>query len=330
MKRMMGVRITAVVVVVFLFGTVKASAEEFPIKPINLYLGFSPGAAGGTTATLVAEGMKKYLKQPVVVNFKPGAAQAIAAEFVKNSSPDGYTLFWIAPADLIAKMAKDQVEKVALKFALGDLESIGAGPYSPFSLTVNAQSPWKSVEDLIGAARKAPGSLVYGSSGAGAVTHLLGELISIRTGIVLNHIPFQGGGPSITALLGGHVQVGFMSVGSYGSHVQPGGGLRTLLVFDKKRDPHLPEVPAAIEKGIDIAVTSWFGLQAPKGLPKARRDVLVSALEKVVNDPQVTSALTKAGLNVAYIPPEETDRRMREELKLFLDTWGKAMGNAKK
>lgn len=327
MKRMISQRLLMVVVVLFLFCTVDALGQEkeFPSKPINLYVGFNPGAGGGTTATIMAEGMKKYLHQPVIVNFKPGAAQAVAAEFVKNSNPDGYNLFWIAPADLIAKLSKDQVEGSTAKFRLGDLDSLGSTPYSPFALAVNKESPWKSVEDLIAAARKSPGNVVYGSSGAGAVTHMCGPLFSIRTGIVLNHIPFQGGGPSITALLGGHVHMLFLSIGSYGDHIRPEGGMRLLLVFDRKRDPGFPDVPTAMEKGIDISVTSWFGLQAPKGLPKPVRASLVQAFESASKDPQIVSALTKAGLNVTYTSPEEMDKRIQDEYKLFLDTWEEAL-----
>lgn len=323
MKKVTGQGVVALFFVAFVFCTVNALGEEkeFPVRPINLYLGFAPGGGATHTGTVVAEGMKKYLKQPVVLNFKPGAAQAIAAEFVINSPPEGYTLLWVAFADLETKVAKD---RSSLKFGLEDLDSLGAAPYTPYTLVVNDESPWKTVEDLLAAARKSPGKLSHGSSGVGALTHIAAELFSMKTGIVLNHVPFAGGGPAITALLGKHVDMGFASVGTYGSHIKPGGGLRSLVVFDQKRDFGLPDVPTTVERGIDITLTSWFGLQAPKGLPKAVRAILVGAFKNTVNDPQVISSLTKLGFNISYHSPEEVDRRIQEEYKQFEAIWKKA------
>lgn len=323
MKRKIKHGIILFVSLILISGTTIAVGQEkeFPVKPINLYIGFAPGGGATHSGNIICEGMKKYLKQPVILNFKPGAAQVICADFVANSKPDGYTLFWIAPADLIAKLSK---EGAMVKFQLGDLDSLGAAPYTPFTLAVNSESPWKTVEDLVADARKSPGKVVFGSSSTGAVTHMVGELFSIKTGTALIHVPFSGGGPSITALLGKHVDMCFMSIGSYGSQIQPGGGLRGLAVFDHKRDPSLLDVPTAKERGIDIPpLTSWFGLQAPKGLPKEVRTTLVEAFKNVIKDRDIVSTLTKLGFNISYLNPEEVDKRMQEEYKLFVDVWTK-------
>jgi tripartite-type tricarboxylate transporter receptor subunit TctC len=176
------------------------------------------------------------------------------------------------------------------------------------------------VEDLIDAARKSPGKLSFSSTGFGAQNHLLGELFCQKTGIVLNHIPFSGGSAYITALLGGHIDISIASAATFGSHIMPGGGLRTLVVFDQKRVPDLPDVPTAIERGIDITLTSWFGLQAPKGLPKEVRSILVQAFKDTVEDPQTISMLNKlVGINNIYLSPEEVDKKIQTQYKLFQD-----------
>lgn len=292
--------------------------KEFPVKPVNLYMGFSPGGAGTHIGTVICEGMKKYLKQPVILNFKPGAAQAIAAEFVINSKPDGYTLLWLSQGILIGKVA---IDGPVLKFRLEDLDSLGSGPYSPYVIAVNAESPRKTVEHLIDAARKSPGKLSFSSTGQGAENHILGELFCQKTGIVLNHIPFPGGSAYITALLGGHIDMSIASATTFGSHIKPGGGLRSLVVFDQKRLPDLPDVPTAIEKGIDIPFwASWFGLQAPRGLPKEVRAVLVEAFRKTVEDPQTLTMLNNlVGIKNTYLSPEEVDKQVQAQYKLFQD-----------
>lgn len=328
MKRTICQKVFVIVAAVLILYIPNALGQEreFPIRPINLYIGYPPGGGAATTGAVWAEGMKKYLNQPMIVNYKTGAAQAICAEFVANSKPDGYNLFYVSYADLIAKVSK---EGSTLKFRLEDLDSLGAAPYTPFSLTVNDKSPWKTVEDLIAAARKTPGGLAVGSPGTGTLNQMLAELFSIKTGIVLNHVPFSGGGPANTALLGEHVQMGFMSVGTYGALIKPGGGLRTLLVFDSKRDPTLPDVPTAVEKGIDIVLGAWFGLYAPKMLPKPVRTTLIQAYEKTAKDPEMISKITMLGFNMKYLRPEEANEKIQKEYKLCLETWEKLASTAK-
>jgi tripartite-type tricarboxylate transporter receptor subunit TctC len=325
MKRMTTLRGFGVLIFIFAFWPTGAfgQGEPFPVKPVNMYVGYPPGGFTAISGQITAEAMKKYLNQPVVLNFKPGAVQAIATEFVKTSKPDGYTLLYLAQGNLTAKITKDKQEGVPLKFQIDDLEALGAGPYSPYTVAVNADSPWKTMEDFISAARKSPGSLNFGSDGIGASAHLLMEFFSQKAGISLNHIPFQGGGPAVTALLGGHVQIIAFSVTTLGAQVKPGGGLRPLLVFDKKRDLFLPDVPTALEKGYDIALSSWQGLRAPKGLPKPVSAILIDAFQKTMKDPQIIQSMAKFDCSVTYFSPEEMEKKNQEEYKLYLDVWEK-------
>lgn len=322
MKRMISQSVIGVVLITLvLYANALGQVKEFPTKYINVYSGYSPGGGATISGTIVFEGMKKYFKQPVILNYKPGAIQAIAAEYVINSSPDGYTLFYVYHMDLTAKIAKDHSK---LKFGIEDLDSLGSGIYTPIVCVVNAESPWKTVDDFIAAARKSPGSLTNGSPGYGGTGHLLGELFAMKTGIVLNHVPFAGGPPAVSALLGGHTQVMFMTVGAFGAHIKPGGRLRPLVVFEKKRVLGFPDVPTAIEKGIDMPLMrGWWGLQAPKELPKAVRATLVEAFKNTLKDPEIISALNKVEYFVDYTSPDEVDKKIQEEYNLFLDVWKK-------
>lgn len=298
--------------------------EPFPNRPINLYVGYAAGGSGAITGQVLAEGLKKYLNQPVILNLKPGAAQAVAAEFMKNSKPDGYNLLYLSQANWAAKLAKDKKEGAPIKVQIADLDYLGAAPYSPTVGATSIDSPWKKIEDSIAAARKSPGVLNFCSDGIGTANHLLGEYFSLKAGITMSHIPFQGGGPATTAVLGGHVQLIFNSLATLGAQVKPGGGLRPLVIFDNKRTPILPDVPTALEIGYDIVMsTSYYGLTAPKGLPKPVRDNLIQAFEKTVKDLQMIAMFTKVNATLSYQTPEESGKRIQDEYNLFLDIWDK-------
>ncbi len=298
--------------------------EPFPVKPINMYVGYPPGGATVITAQVTADGMKKYLNQPVVMNFKTGAVQLVLGEFLKNSKPDGYTIGYFAHQNLIAKLAKDKVDGEPVKVRLEDLDSLGAGPYSPYLLCVSRTSPWQTIEDLIAAARKSPGKLTHGEDGMWTSGHLLMELFAQKIGTSLTVIPFQGGGPAITALLGGHIDIVALSKTAFGPHIKPGGGLRPLVIFDKQRERGLPDVPTAMEKGLDITWAAWQGLRAPNGLPKSVKAKLVDAFEKTMKDPEILQTLDKLESNVVYMDPEEAQKQSVRELNLVLEVWEKA------
>lgn len=305
---------------IFCVGTTNVLGQEkgYPDKPISLYLGFPPGGGAAIAAQGWVEVMKKYLKQPLVLNYKPGGAQVIAAEFVSNSRPDGYTLMWMGFADMITKVTLEQGE---IKYRLEDLDSIGGFTCYPTLLVVPTDSPYKTIEDLIAAAKKSPGKLSYGSTGAGGLHHLIPEYFAMKTGIKLNQVPFQGGGPQITALLGNHVDMGTSGVATFLPYLKPGGGLRGLILFDKQRHASMPDVPCSAEKGIDVQVGIWFGIQGPKGMPKEVKDRLIDAFKKTAEDPQTKDQLGKLGYGLVYLSPVEEDKRVRVDYKQFLEVW---------
>lgn len=321
MKKMTYQRVFGVVLIFSLFFAVNAMGQEkeYPVKPINLWIGYSSGGAAGLSGTIVAEGLKKYLKQPVLVNFKPGASQLICAEFVSNSPPDGYTLFWVVYGELTGKVV---MEADKIKFRLEDLDmTLGGGLYIPFLLGCNAESPWKTIEDVIAAARKSPGKLTLSNFGPGSGTHVLGLALARKNGIVLNHIPFAGGGPAIQALLGGHIDMHNGAISTWGDHIQPGGKLRGLLLFDHSRVADVPDVPTSVEKGF-LTLIPRYGFAAPKGLPEGVKATLAKAIKDVLGDPEIISQLAKVrGLKNEYLNPEQLSKMVQEDKKIFEDAW---------
>jgi len=309
-------------VILSLRGAVLTLAEDYPVRPITIHVGFAPGAASGNSAQVFAEGVKKYLPtpQPVLVNFKPGASSAIAADFVLKQPADGYNLFWF-PVDLVGKLAKDGNQ---LSFKMEDFIPIGCMGESPGMLTVNSEkSPFLKFEDFLEYAKKNPGKLSYGTPGIGSVIHLSGEIFQMRCGIKLNHIPFSGGAPAMTALLGGHTDCYLGSPGTYGAQIKPGGGLRVLTVFAKERWPELVDVPTCLEKGYDVDRVSWYYLAAPKGTSQNALDFLLTAFKKTANDPQVKTSLFKLGFTPVYIGPEETKKKARAEFEVAKEIYKK-------
>ncbi len=317
MKVTTGRRIMMVISISLIFFSANAFTQEkdFPNRPINLYLGYPPGGGTAIVAQILAEEMKTHLNQPVIVNFKPGAAQAVAADFVSKSKPDGYTILFLIDLDIILKLIQDGP---TLKFGLGDFVSLGETPGYTFMLVVKSDSPWNSIEDFVDFGRKSKtDKMTIGSSGLGNQAHMIAELFIRKTGIAGTYIPFQGGGPADVALLGGHLNMAVGSVGRYVERLKPGGGLRALAVTDKNRHPNYPNVPTLLEKGYDVVVECFGGLHAPKGLPIPIKNKLSQAFEKAANDPKIVSMFAKDGYTPLYHPPEEMDRRNQADYTFY-------------
>jgi tripartite-type tricarboxylate transporter receptor subunit TctC len=291
-----------------------ATAQEYPNRPITIHVGFPPGALSGLVVQTSAEGLKKYLPKPqaVLVNYKPGASGAIAADYVLKQPADGYNLFSF-PVDLCVKMAKDGP---ALHFNLEDFVHLGTSGSSPTCILVSKEGPYKTFDDFMAAAKKDPGKISYGTPGIASLIHLVGEVFQLRCGVKLNHIPFSGGGPAITAVLGGHVDCYLGSIAAAGSHVRPGGGLKILAVFARERDPDFPDVPTCFEKGYDVDQVTWHGLTVAKGTPQPVIDLLRRTFKKASEDPMVKEALTKVGYMPVNWTFDEVERKARQEYEL--------------
>lgn len=268
-----------------------AQAAPFPERPINLIVPFSPGGGTDISARLLAAALGDRLAASVVVDNRPGAGGQIAADLVARANPDGYTLLFansgmLAINPWIYKLHSDPATAFAPVSLFSDL---------PFVLVVPTTLPAKNVKDLVALARAQPGKHTFASSGTGGAPHLSGEIFQQATGTDLMHVPYKGGGPAMTDLMAGRVDMLFASVLETIPYVNS-GKLRALAVTGATRSPALPDVPTIDEAGVKNAQTgSWTAVLAPAGTPQAVIDKLSAAIREVAADPAMKTKLESQG-----------------------------------
>ncbi|HSR10196.1 MAG TPA: tripartite tricarboxylate transporter substrate binding protein [Thermodesulfobacteriota bacterium] len=277
-----------------------APAADYPVRQINMFIPTAPGGSASISGQILAEFLKKQLAQPVVISYKPGAAQAVGTEQVLKGRADGYTLGYSFEPDLASKIVLDGK---TLAFGKDDFLNIGATAFAPYLLWVKSDAPWKTFDELVQHGRS--NELSFSTAGIGAMNHIYVEVIARKTGIKINHVPYAGGGPATTALLGGHVN---MAVGSIGRMKQylDSGMVRPLVVLAAQRIPEAREVPTAKEKGFAIEGYVYHRLFGPKALPSNIVSRLTAAFEKAVADPEFQSALSKTGFEPRFLNARAT------------------------
>ena len=292
---------------------VGAHAQAYPVKPIKLVVGFTPGGGVDINARLLASKLTELLGQQVIVENRPGAGTNIANEFVARSAPDGYTLL-INTAAVAINMS---LYKNPGFDTLRDFSAISIFSSSPNILVVNATVPFKSVAELIIGARAEPGKLNYSSAGAGTTQHLSGELFKTLTGTDIVHIPYKGTAPALTALIGGEVQLSYANIPAIQAHVKS-GRLRPLATTGSKRAAPMPDVPTMKESGVDMDVVVWYGVLAPAATPREIIGKLAANIEKAAHSPDIRQRLLEQGAEPVGNTPEEFSRMLRREVT----TWG--------
>jgi tripartite-type tricarboxylate transporter receptor subunit TctC len=280
--------------------TAPAVAQEpYPSRPISLVVPFPPGGVADLTARPVAVAMEKVLKQPIGVVNKTGAAGAVGMQFVATSKPDGYTLL-LALSSISIIPEADKLFGRPPAFTVDQFAPVALISADPTILVVRAESPWKTAKDFIEDAKKRPNQISYSSSGIYGTLHMAMELLSHAAGIKLRHVPYNGAGPALTALLGGHVD----ALASGPSVVLPqikAGKLRALAGWGDKRVAALPEVPTFKELGYPEAeFYIWAGLFAPKGTPEPVLVKLREAARVGVADPEFKSAMDKLETPISF------------------------------
>lgn len=268
-----------------------AAHAAWPEKPITIIVPAAPGGTTDMSARLISEKLAKNLGTSVVVENRAGAAGIIGSQELLRAKPDGYTLIMgnIGPNAINYSMYKD------LPYKPEDFAPITLVISVPNVLVVNAESPAKSVKDLIGMMKDKPQGGTFGSSGVGQSPHLSGELFKQRAGIEATHIAYKGAGPAVTALLGNQFDFMIDNLPSSLSFIQA-GKLRALAVTSDKRVPELPDVPTMAEAGVpDMVVTAWFGLLAPKGTPQDVIDKIYAGAKAALETPEIQTRFKQMG-----------------------------------
>jgi tripartite-type tricarboxylate transporter receptor subunit TctC len=277
-----------------------ASAQsDYPTHPVTIVVPFPPSGVADITGRPVAEALSRILKQSFVVENKPGAGGGVGMQYVAHAKPDGYTLLMALSSISIIPEA-DKVLGRSPMYQLNQLVPIARFTADPTVLAVRADSPYKSVKDLVEAARKSPGSIPYGSSGNYGTMHVPMEMLDHAAGVKMLHVPFTGAGPAIVALLGGQVEAISTGPSTVMGHLKA-GKVRVLATWGEARHPALPDVPTLKELGYDAVFSQWTGLFAPAGTPQPVIDKLRAASKQVVADPTFRNALAKVETPVQYL-----------------------------
>ncbi len=289
------------------------AADAYPAKPIKVIVGYPAGGANDLVARAIGQEMSKDLGQQVVVENISGAAGTIGAASAAKAAPDGYTLFMGAGAHALAPSVRKSLPyDIVSDFAPVSVAAIGS-----YVLVVNPQVKANSAKELIDLAKASPGTLTFASSGVGAPPHLAGVLFQERTGTRLHHIPFRGDADANTAVLAGHVDMIFGSLGPTVPHIR-GGKVRALAVTGNARSTALPDVPTLQEAGVpDYNVSTWWGLLAPAGTPPAIVDRLARSVEKAAALPHIKEQFVNMGVEAASSTPAEFAAFIKAEVAKF-------------
>ena len=286
-------------------------SQNYPTRPIRFIVPYTPGGLGDTFARAVGQGLSQRMGQPVVIDNRPGASQAIGAEATAKAAPDGYTLFMGTQSGLVL----NTIAKKSLPYdPLRDFAPVSMLFTTPLYLVVHPSVPAKSVQELIAAARARPGKYTFASIGPGSSLHLAGEMFRKRAGVDIVHVPYKGSSPAITDLLSGQVDMMFEGGVSALPHVRS-GKLRALATTGRKRAEAMPQLPTMAEAGVPgFDVTAWFGLVAPAKVPRPIIERLNREVGQILRTGALKEKFAAAGIDITPGTPEELAQRIREDL----------------
>jgi tripartite-type tricarboxylate transporter receptor subunit TctC len=287
-----------------------ASAAEFPTRPIRLIVPFPPGGTTDILGRLVAPKLTEAFKQNVLIDNRGGASGMIGAELITKAPPDGHTFgiiistHAIAPA-LFAKSPFDPDK---------DFSPITLGLTVANVISVHPSVPAKSIPELVKLAKANPGKLAFGSAGTGTAVHLTGELLKQVAGIDITHVPYKGGGPSLSDLVAGQIPMGVQNISTVVQHVR-GGRVRAIGISSLERSPALPDVPTVAEQGYPkFEAKEWYGFVGPGGMPRPLVALLHQEIVRAINQPDVRARLLDLGAVIVADTPEEFATLIRTDL----------------
>ncbi|OZI66651.1 hypothetical protein CAL28_02675 [Bordetella genomosp. 11] len=289
--------------ILWLGGAGAARAAWPSDQPIRIIVPQAAGGTNDTAARLLAVELGKALNQSVVVENRPGASGAIGMQAAVQSRPDGYTLAIASDTATILNVVRKDMPWQFKR----DLTGVSMIADQPIVVAASARSPYKTLRDLLDAAKEKPGTIAFGTSGLGTAQQIAGEWLAREAGVQMTHVPYKGGGQAITDLVGNQVPAAVLGlapvIGQYRS-----GNVRILAVTSEKRNGELPDVPTLAELGYrDIVLTQWVGLVAPKQTPPEIVQRLSDEVTKILAQPEIAHKLKESGLDVRPIPASQFD-----------------------
>lgn len=286
------------------------AADEFPNRTIELIVPFATGGPTDVAARIVQPHLSAQLRVPVVVINKPGAGGGVGMEYVAKAKPDGYTLAATTNSTLTTSPAVNP----AIAYKLADFSALGTYAVDYQAIITRPDTRWKTLDDFIAYAKKNPGRLSYGSSGTGGISYFNMEILKMVQSLDIAHVPFQGTGPVLNAILGGHVDVATSAMGAFLPLAQA-RKLEFLVITAPNRLAGLPQVPTMLEKGFKSASLNTVAqMFVPARTPSEVRVRLERALASAMRDPGVRQAMEKASLLADYRGPDATVRTLEEEI----------------
>ncbi len=294
-----------------------ALGQDWPTKPVKFVSPYPPGGSVDPLARLFAAKLSEALKQQFIVENRTGASGIIGTEYVARSAPDGYTFVFIFDTHAVHKALNPRLTFDPLK----DFAPVMIVGTAPMALTTAAAKPYKSFADVLAAAKAKPDTVTLGNVGNGSLAHLTTIVLNQAAGVKFVPVPYKGGGPLSTDLIGGQVDLAMASTAAQAQHVRS-GRMRALALTGEKRSHTMPEVPTLTELGIPVAAYAWWGILAPAGTPRPIVDKLHAELVKVIRLPDVNKTLTETlGMDVVALSPDDTQKWIAEQMT----RWGKVV-----
>ncbi len=290
----------------------QTAPQAYPSKPIRLIVAVAPGGGTDFVARLMGHKLTESLGQQILVDNRPGGGSTIGFEFALRSAPDGYTLLMVSTSYSVVPSI------FQLKYdALNDFTPVIPVARGPFLIVVHPSLPVKTTRELVALARARPGQITYGSSGTGAIVHLTTEYFLHMAGVQMTHVPYKGGGPAMSDLIAGHIQLVFATT-QVGIPQVKAGRLRAIAVTTPERVPTEPQIPTVNESGVPgYEVTNWHGLIGPKGLPRAVVERLNAEMNRILKLKDMAERLQGDGMSPAGGTPEQLFEQIRREI----DQW---------
>jgi tripartite-type tricarboxylate transporter receptor subunit TctC len=301
-----------------------AFAQDYPAKPITMVVPFPPGGVAEIVGRPLASVMQKSLKQPIVLINRPGAGGAVGMASVAKSPPDGYTIL-MGLSSISIFPVSDRINGKEAPYELKDFAPIALVTADPTVLVVRTDGPYKSVKDFVAAAKANPGKINYSSSGVYGTLHVAMEIFANAAGIKLFHVPYQGGGPAVTALLAGQVEASAQGPAAAIGHIKA-GKMRALASWGTERLKLLPDVPTFKELGYNAEFYIWSGLLAPAGTPAPILAKLREAVREAAHSDDFRAAMEKVQTPIAYLDAPEFQKyweRDAARLKVALEKIGR-------